>query len=153
MTTPIRGSRVRSMVVAMAVVAFGLVAAPAQANDFFSTLFGGMMGQPSPSPWRRRRDKAAQRPATSSVPPATRRYSTALISIMRRRRTAKAIRHCRTPSVIATRSFPAVPATARIRSAWQRSTSRTIRPCARVISSPVRTGCWWRISQTSAAHR
>lgn len=50
MTTPIRGSRVRSMVVAMAVVAFGLVAAPAQANDFFSTLFGGMMGQPSPPP-------------------------------------------------------------------------------------------------------
>jgi len=38
------------MVVAMAVVAFGLVAAPAQANDFFSTLFGGMMGQPSPPP-------------------------------------------------------------------------------------------------------
>jgi hypothetical protein len=30
------------------IAASGLAAAPARANDFFSTLFGGMMGQPSP---------------------------------------------------------------------------------------------------------
>lgn len=41
-------SMVRGVVVAATVAVSGLVAAPAQANDFFSTLFGGMMGQPSP---------------------------------------------------------------------------------------------------------
>jgi hypothetical protein len=43
-------STVRGVVVAATVAVSGLVAAPAHANDFFSTLFGGMMGQPSPPP-------------------------------------------------------------------------------------------------------
>lgn len=48
--TTLGSSMVRGAVVAAAVAASGLVAAPAQANDFFSTLFGGMMGQPSSPP-------------------------------------------------------------------------------------------------------
>lgn len=39
---------VRRAVIVAVIAASGLAAAPAQANDFFSTLFGGMMGQPSP---------------------------------------------------------------------------------------------------------
>lgn len=48
--TALGSSMVRGVVVAATVAVAGLVAAPAQANDFFSTLFGGMMGQPSPPP-------------------------------------------------------------------------------------------------------
>ncbi|MGN6312098.1 MAG: DUF2865 domain-containing protein [Xanthobacteraceae bacterium] len=48
--TTLGSSMVRGVVMAAAVAVSGLVAAPAQANDFFSTLFGGMIGQPSPPP-------------------------------------------------------------------------------------------------------
>lgn len=50
MATRIGSAMVRGVVMATAVAVSGLIAAPAQANDFFSTLFGGMMGQPSPPP-------------------------------------------------------------------------------------------------------
>jgi len=42
----VRSAMVRGAVVALAV--FGWATAPAHANDFFSALFGGMMGQPAP---------------------------------------------------------------------------------------------------------
>lgn len=41
---------IRGAVVAAAFAMSGWMTAPAQANDFFSTLFGGMMGQPSAPP-------------------------------------------------------------------------------------------------------
>lgn len=50
MTTLLGSSMVRGAVVAAAFAVSGLAAAPAHANDFFSTLFGGVMGQPSPPP-------------------------------------------------------------------------------------------------------
>ena len=48
--TTLGSSKICGVVVAAAVVASGFAATPAHANDFFSTLFGGMMGQPSPPP-------------------------------------------------------------------------------------------------------
>ena len=50
MTALVRSSMVRSAVVAAAFAVSGGATAPAHANDFFSALFGGMMGQPSPPP-------------------------------------------------------------------------------------------------------
>lgn len=48
--TTLGSSAVRGVAVAAVVAASGLAATPARANDFFSTLFGGIMGQPSPPP-------------------------------------------------------------------------------------------------------
>lgn len=47
MVMPAKKSMMRGAVLAAAVLTSGL--APAHANDFFSALFGGMIGQPSPS--------------------------------------------------------------------------------------------------------
>lgn len=50
MSTPAGRSTVRGTIVATILVASTLAVGPVQANDFFSTLFGGMMGQPSRPP-------------------------------------------------------------------------------------------------------
>ena len=67
--------------------------------------------------------------------------------------TANPIRSCRTPSAIATNSSAAAPATARTRSVWRRSRSRTTRRCARATSSPATTAFWSRAAAATSAAR
>ena len=66
--------------------------------------------------------------------------------------TANPIWICRTRSAIAT-SSAAAPATARTRSGWPRSRSRTTRRCARATSSPASNGSSGRGPQRRQARR
>ena len=84
--------------------------------------------------------KAARRPATASVRPARPSWSMAAVSTAPRPKPESPIPNCRMRFAIATRSWRAVPATARIRSALPRSRSRTIRRFARAISLPAPIG-------------
>jgi len=133
--------------------AVGLGASDARANDFFSNLFGAFLGHPqssrqlsyAPDGWTDPQDvqQRPQRQASSGggrqafcVRTCDGRYFPVQTGNGQSSATAASrIRRCRMPSSTATKSLPAVPATARISSVLPRSMSTTIRPFAKAILS------------------